>query len=83
MNGVLSLGCATRLTMSTQQTFLTRARFQLTGTPLRKVEHDGTVIFSLCVYHRSVKLVTKHEEFIHVIASHVSAVTKMIIRISW
>ena len=59
-----------------------RERIQLTGTPPDKVEHNK-LILSLCVYPKSVKLVIKYEDFIYFIASHVSAVTKIIIRISW
>ena len=40
----------------------------------------SNVILSLRVYHRSVKLVSKYDDFIHFIASHVSAVTSYRIR---
>ena len=39
-------------------------------------------VLPLRVYRRIVKLVTKYKDFIHFIASHVSAVTKMIIKLA-
>ena len=48
--------------------------------PPRKVEHEN-VILLLRVYCRSARLVRKYEDFIHFLASHVSAVTKTIIRL--
>ena len=51
--------------------------------PFRKVEHNLNVILSLYANYRWINLVTKYEDFIHFVASHVSAVTKVIIRITY
>ena len=58
-----------------------RTKLGTVNAMLRKLKMVQSIL-SLHVYHRSVKLVTKYQDFIHFIASHVSIVTKMIIRIS-